>query len=245
MPAKGRNKAGLSTTRASKPKRKTVAATKTKTGTARRKASKSARSVSRPAAKRSSAKSAGSSRNADAIALLTQDHQEVKELFKRYKSLGDRAHTSKGRLVGKMIRELSIHAALEEQLLYPVVRTSLPDGDSLVEEALREHREAKETLAELDKIDPEDHGFDVRVKTLIEEVDHHVREEEQEMFPKFRKSIERGTLVEIGDRMRMLKKIAPTRPHPHAPQTPPTNVVTGLIASVVDRVRDVRDRMPV
>jgi hemerythrin-like domain-containing protein len=177
-------------------------------------------------------------RKQDAIALLKEDHREVKQMFKRFKALGDTALKSKKTLVSKMVRELSIHASIEEQALYPVVRAALPDGEKLVKEALKEHQEAKATLAELDKMAPDDEGYDDEVLTLIEEVDHHVKEEEQEMFPKFRKAIAREDLIKMGDQMRKLKKVVPTRPHPKAPNKPPGNVIAGIISGMTDRARD-------
>ncbi|HEX2032097.1 MAG TPA: hemerythrin domain-containing protein [Actinomycetota bacterium] len=170
----------------------------------------------------------------NAIDLIVQDHREVEELFAELEE-GDGDRTA---LVQDVIRELSIHAAIEEQFLYPAMRRSLPDGDQLVEEALDEHQEAKEVLAELDGMEEEDPDFDARVRTLIQDVRHHVEEEEGELLPKIRTALSDSELEEMGERMERAKAVAPTRPHPRAPSTPPGVMVAGAVAGVVDRARD-------
>jgi hemerythrin superfamily protein len=173
----------------------------------------------------------------DAINLTLQDHRHVESLFARYEALtgdGDR----KRDIVHEIIRELSIHAAIEEQFLYPVMRSNLPDGKSLVEEAIQEHQEAKELLDELDGMTPDDGGYDERVRSLIRDVRHHVQEEEDELLPKLRSAVSQERLEQVGEAMEAGKRLAPTRPHPHAPSTPPGNIAVGPAAAVVDRVRD-------
>lgn len=174
----------------------------------------------------------------DAITLLKEDHRTVESLFRRYESLQEPSTEERERLVHDIIRELSVHAAIEEQVLYPEARRALPEGESLAEEALDEHAEAEEVLAELDDMEPSDAGFDLRVRGLIADVRHHVAEEENEMFPKLRASLSTDELEDMGRKLERAKSMAPTRPHPHAPSTPPGNLVAGPMAAVVDRVRD-------
>ena len=175
----------------------------------------------------------------DAVKLLTQDHRTVDRLFERYESLDQGAEKERKRVVEEIVRELSIHAAIEEQVLYPGIRDVLPDGDQLADEALDEHQEVKETLAELEKMGPSEAGFDLRVRRLIQDVRHHASEEEAEMFPKLSSAVPKARLNEMGTRMEKAKSIAPTRPHPRAPNTPPGNLVAGPMAAVIDRARDV------
>lgn len=173
----------------------------------------------------------------DAISLVLQDHREVDSMFSRYESLtGD--GEQKRDIVREIVRELSIHAAIEEQFLYPTVRNNLPDGPRLVEEALQEHREAKEALSALDGMSPEEGGYDERVRSLIRDVRHHVQEEEGELLPKLRDAVSQERLDQVGEAMEAGKTLAPTRPHPRAPATPPANIVAGPAAAIVDRVRD-------
>ena len=182
----------------------------------------------------------------DAIALLTRDHQEVDRLFKQFEKLTDRAQKSKQKLVMKMTRELAIHAAIEEMLFYPAVRTaalkaSTRAGEKAADdvlEALEEHHIVKWTLSELEKMKPEDERYQAKVTVLIESVRHHVEEEQQELFPKARKLLGAEMLEELGQRMEKAKKIAPTHPHPRAPDSPPGNIAAGAMAAVMDRGKD-------
>ena len=111
----------------------------------------------------------------DAITLLKDDHRTVEGLFQRYENGLD--GEEKQQVVHEIIRELAVHAAIEEQVLYPAVRQAFPRGEDLAEEGIDEHQEVKETLAELDGMDPSDPGFDQRVLSLIRDVRHHVEEE--------------------------------------------------------------------
>ena len=105
-------------------------------------------------------------------------------------------------------------------------------------EALEEHHIVKWTLSELEKMAPEDERYDAKVTVLIESVRHHVEEEQEELFPKARKLLGAELLEELGTRMEKAKKIAPTRPHPRAPDSPPGNLVAGTMAAVMDRGKD-------
>jgi hemerythrin superfamily protein len=174
----------------------------------------------------------------DAITLLKDDHKTVEGLFKRYERAGDRAYATKRKLADSIIRELSVHAAIEEQLFYPAVRARVEAEKDDVLEALEEHHLVKLTLAELEDLDPKDERFDAKVTVLMESVRHHVKEEEQEMFPKVRKSVSRADLQELGELMAQAKRGVPTRPHPGAPDEPPGNAVAGLGAVVYDLARD-------
>ena len=173
----------------------------------------------------------------DAISLTMQDHREVDTLFSRYESLTGNGDQKRD-IVHQIIRELSIHAAVEEQFLYPTMRSHLPDGEELVREAIQEHQEVKENLNTLDKMTPEESGYEGRVRSLIQDVRHHVQEEEGELLPKLRSAVSQERLDRLGEAMESGKRMAPTRPHPRAPSTPPGNIVAGPAAAVLDRVRD-------
>jgi hemerythrin superfamily protein len=186
----------------------------------------------------------------DAIALLQHDHEEVEQLFRQFEKLTERAHKSKQKIVMKVIRELAIHSAIEEMLFYPAVRTAamkatvrtLKEAEDTVLESLEEHHVVKWTLTELEKMKPEDERYDAKFKVLMESVRHHVEEEEDELFPKARRLLGAEMMAELGERMERAKKLAPTRPHPRAPDEPPGNLVAGTMAAVMDRAKDmVRD----
>src|SRR3954454_6960376 len=112
----------------------------------------------------------------DAITLLKDDHKTVEQLFKRFEKAGDRATTEKRRVVDRIIEELSMHAAIEEQVFYPVVRATVDKTEDEVLESLEEHHIVKWVLSELERMDPADERFDAKVTVLMENVRHHVRE---------------------------------------------------------------------
>lgn len=174
----------------------------------------------------------------DAITLLKADHKTVEALFKRFEKAGDRAYAEKRAVVDRIIEELSVHAAVEEQLFYPVTRATVPETEDIALESLEEHHIVKWVLAELEKMSPEDERFDAKVTVLMENVRHHVREEEDEYFPMVRDELGRNALNDLGDAMESAKRIAPTHPHPRSPDTPPGNLVVGTAAGAVDRVGD-------
>jgi hemerythrin superfamily protein len=174
----------------------------------------------------------------DAITILRDDHRAVDDLFKKFEALGERAKKSKRAIVDKIVRELSIHAAIEEQLLYPVVRERLPDKDEMALEALEEHLLVKIELSALQRMSPDHERYDAKVTVLAEVVRHHVKEEEKEMFPALRQVLSRTELRDLGEALQVAKKSAPTRPHPLSPDEPPGNVVVGAAAALVDRALD-------
>ena len=149
----------------------------------------------------------------------------VEKLFKRFEDAGDRAFVEKRKVVDRIIEELSVHAAIEEQLFYPVTRATVPAVEDVALESLEEHHIVKWVLSELEGMDPEDERFDAKVTVLIENVRHHVEEEESEYFPEVRDELGRKALGELGDAMAAAKETAPTRPHPRSPDTPPGNIV--------------------
>jgi hemerythrin superfamily protein len=171
----------------------------------------------------------------DAITLLKNDHKTVEALFKKFEKAGPNADKTKAELVEKIIEELSVHAAIEEQVFYPEIRKLVEETEDSVLESLEEHHVVKWTLSELAGMTPDEERFDAKTTVLIESVRHHVKEEEGEMFPKVREALGRKVLGEIGDKMEKAKATAPRRPHPRTPDTPPGNLVTGAAAGVVDR----------
>lgn len=175
----------------------------------------------------------------DAIAVLKHDHRELEDLFKRFERAGDGAFKQKRKLVDEMIVELSRHASIEEQILYPWAREYIDQSDDEVLEALEEHHVVKWLLWELEDLDPGDERFDAKVTVMMGNVRHHVKEEESELFSDLRDVGTRAELLDLGDALRAAKKHAPTRPHPRGADTPPINVMTAPIASALDHARDV------
>jgi hemerythrin superfamily protein len=172
----------------------------------------------------------------DALTLLKNDHRSVERLFKEFEKLGDRAYKGKRDVVDKIVTELSVHAAVEEQVFYPAVRKADPDIERQVLEALEEHHVVKWTLSELDGMDPQDERFDPKVTVLIESVRHHVKEEEGDLFLEVRKIMKPKERQELGEALEVAKRMAPEKPHPRLPDTPPGNLLAGPPAAAVDKV---------
>jgi hemerythrin superfamily protein len=170
----------------------------------------------------------------NALTFLKQEHQNVEALFKRFEDAGSNATKTKGQIAQKIIEHLSIHAAIEEQVFYPAVQ-SLPGMEDMVLEALEEHHGAKMFLMELEKLPPTFERYDAKMKVLMEQVRHHVQEEEEELFPQVREAMSVQQLEELGERLQKARETAPTRPHPFQPDRPPLNLVLGAPVAVWDR----------
>ena len=171
----------------------------------------------------------------NAITLLKQDHQNVEALFERFERAGERQWAEKRRIVDTVTEHLSKHAAIEEQVFYPAIRRELPDATPSVLEALEEHHLVKLTLAEIEKLPPQAERFTAKMTVLMENVRHHVKEEEEDLFPKVREAFSVQELEELGEAMEKAKQTAPTRGHPFQPDTPPLNLVIGLPMALLDR----------
>lgn len=151
----------------------------------------------------------------DAIELLTQDHKTVKELFEKYENLSDRSTASKKKLATQICLELTKHAVAEEEIFYPAVREANGDTEDLVDEATVEHASAKDLIAQILEMEPGDDLYDAKVKVLSEQIEHHVEEEEKEMFPKARKAkLDMAALGEaIAARKEEIELPVPSLPH--------------------------------
>lgn len=121
----------------------------------------------------------------EATALLRADHKAVDELFKEYEST--RSAAKKKQLVGKICTELTVHAQIEEEIFYPAVKPVLKEKD-LVPEATVEHATLKDLIAQVEGVEPDGEMFDAKIKVLSEYVKHHVKEEQNEIFPQAKAS---------------------------------------------------------
>lgn len=139
----------------------------------------------KPASKTARKTERAASKPVDAIKLLKDDHKEVKTFFKQYEDLDDEAE--KQALADKICLALTVHAQIEEEIYYPATRAAI-DDDDLLDEAEVEHASAKQLIAEIQAMKAGDRLFDAKVTVLGEYIDHHVGEEENEMFPESRDS---------------------------------------------------------
>lgn len=175
----------------------------------------------------------------DAVELLTADHRVVEQLFGHLEqAAGTSAVENQRDLSQRIVRELSVHAAAEEQVLYPTVRAMLSEGEARADDALQEHGAVKHLLAELDGMDPTDERFLAGFLRLMAVVRTHVDEEEGALFPELRQAVGQERLTEMGTLLERARATAPTRPHPHVPDRPPANIVAGAVTAVADRARD-------
>jgi hemerythrin-like domain-containing protein len=176
----------------------------------------------------------------DVIEVLEHDHREVEQMFAELESLRgastDEQKTRRKDLADQVTIELVRHSVAEEVLVYPQVEEKVSAEEA--EHAREEHAEAEETLARLEKLDADDPGFDDELATLMEEIRHHIRDEEGQMFAHMRQVIDAEELRKLGSRVEAFKKVAPTRPHPHVPNEPLPRLAAGPAASLFDRMRD-------
>lgn len=189
-----------------------------KATTPAKKAAKPAKTVAKTAAKPAPKTSQGKKSmpaaavGQDAIALLKDDHKVVEKLFKEFEKAGDAAYARKRKIVDQVISELTAHAYIEETLFYPTARKAAPETGEHVLESVEEHHVVAWMLSELAEVDPHDERFDAKMTVLMENVRHHVKEEEQEWFPEVRKAMSRGDLKELGARMEAARSKAPSDP---------------------------------
>ncbi len=148
----------------------------------------------------------------DAIVLLKNDHKEIRKAFNDFKKAGEKAYKTKGKLVDKIIELLTVHTYIENEVMYPRVRELLPEVEDDVLESYEEHHVADLLVVELASMEPEDERFTAKTTVLIENVEHHIEEEEQEWFPQVREGLGRKVLQELGAEMIEAKKKAPRRP---------------------------------
>jgi len=148
----------------------------------------------------------------DAIVLLRDDHKEIRAAFRRFNDAGENATVEKGKAVAKIIELLTVHTYIENEVMYPQVRRLLPALEDDVLESYEEHHVADVLCAELAVLAPDAERFDAKVTVLIENVSHHMDEEEQDWFPKVREGLGRKQLAELGATMIEMKKTAPRSP---------------------------------
>lgn len=143
----------------------------------------------------------------NAIELLKKDHQKVAGLFKRYEAAEDDAAAEKEELFRMIKRELDVHARIEEEIFYPAAKQApSEEAKELVAEAGEEHKQIKTLLAELDGMDADDEQFGAKMTVLKEDVEHHVEEEQDELFPKVRKALGNDRLEELGRQLEARKQ---------------------------------------
>jgi len=169
------------------------------------------------------------------LAVLTTDHRNVDALFTEFQQTDADDVENLARLRDHILKQLAIHAEIEEQTLYPALRGEA--GDDVLE-ALEEHHAVKATLAELERMSPTAERFRAKMTVVIESVRHHVEEEEEDggLFDLARRTLKPVQMEEMAERAEELRRTGPSRPHPLSPDQPPLNVLLGVPVAVLDRV---------
>jgi hypothetical protein len=172
----------------------------------------------------------------DVVSALTTDHREALDLLDRIARSTD--PRQKRDLADTVIAEVVRHAVAEEMYVYPAVREHVPDGDEEVEHDIEEHEELEETMKQLEAVEASEPRFDELVRTMTEQLRHHAHDEESDQFPKLRAHVSHGELVRLREKVETAKQVAPTRPHPSAPNTELFHKLAGPGVGLVDRLRD-------
>ncbi|MFF4902904.1 hemerythrin domain-containing protein [Streptomyces sp. NPDC001068] len=173
----------------------------------------------------------------DALAELMTDHREVEEMFARIQGMPGGGQDLRD-AVDEVTIELVRHSVAEEEYLYPAVREHIEGGDRIADKEIADHGRVEKLLKELEKTDTEDARMSPLLQQLMDEVSAHVQDEEDNLFPMLRQACSQEALNDLGDKIRRAKSLAPTRPHPAAPNTPPANKLLAPGAGLVDRARD-------
>jgi hemerythrin superfamily protein len=141
------------------------------------------------------------------LKLLKKDHSSVKSLFNKFSRTGRSSHDKRTELFEQIRRELQIHSRAEEEIFYPALKAvNGPESRKLVSEALKEHKQVDELLTQISRLKPADKNFDEKIETLFESVDHHIEEEEGEIFQFTAEKFSEEQLEDIGKQIEERKR---------------------------------------
>lgn len=168
---------------------------------------------------------------------LSADHNDIRDLLERLQAATAAAHV-RDSLLEQVTKEIVGHSSVEEQYLYPTVREYVPEGATLADKGLADHARIETLLRRMDGASTRNGEFDELLERLVVEVNAHLADEEQRMFPALGESCAPDALDELGRTVRTARVSAPTRPHPAAPHTPPGNILLDPALGLIDRARD-------
>lgn len=170
----------------------------------------------------------------DAVEFLEHQHEEIRALFKDLRNAGK---AEKAEVFQCLVRLLAVHETAEEMVIHPHARAA-ETGDAIVKIRLGEESEAKQMLADLEKMGVDDPKFDAQLKAFERAVLDHAEHEEDEEFPLLYEVHDETVVRRMTAQLKLAQGMAPTHPHPHGPDTAIGNLLVGPFVSVVDRVRD-------
>lgn len=187
---------------------------------------------------------AGTDIATDLVSVVTADHRAVEKVFAELEN-GRQSPDRRRELADHVTAELVRHAVAEEQYLYPTARKALKDGDELVDRDIAEHERAERTMKDLERLPPENPRFEELLRDLISTMRHHFQDEESTLLPRLNAACTPDELRELGEKVLHAKKMAPTHPHPAAPDRPPANRLLTPGVAFIDKIRDaLTDRSP-
>ncbi|MFP5376464.1 MAG: hemerythrin domain-containing protein [Acidimicrobiia bacterium] len=170
----------------------------------------------------------------DVVDLLVAQHREARRLFSEVEAGGAGAIES----FECLVRLLAVHETAEEEVVYPALRSVGAEGERVAEARTAEEDEAKKALSGLEGLGVDGEGFAARFQAFRADVVAHAEAEEREVFPLLRRSLDGDKLDRMRRALEAAEKMAPTHPHPHAPESALGNLVVGPFVAIADRVRD-------
>jgi hemerythrin superfamily protein len=171
----------------------------------------------------------------DVVTFLKSQHEQIKALFGQViASTG----SAREEAFNHLRRLLAVHETAEEQIVHPRAKRELPDGEAIVGDRLQEEHEAKEALAEIEKLDVDSTEFETKIRKLQADVIAHAEAEEHKVFDKLAAVLDDETLERMRKAVEVAEKMAPTHPHPAAGESAVANTLAGPFASMVDRAKD-------
>lgn len=176
----------------------------------------------------------------DLIGQLLEDHKQIEDALSGFDDDGD--HSKWSQQFSALTNLLVRHEVAEEEILYPEVRRALPDGNRLAEDRIHEQSEAEELLSEMERAGAHNERFSGMLAKLRTAVQEHAQKEESTVFAALGSALDQEHLNRLGGQYNKAKALAPTHPHPGAPDSPPGNIAADPVATVVDRVRDAVNR---
>jgi len=171
----------------------------------------------------------------DVIELLLADHEEAKSLLGRFDHT---ERTERAAYFYEVVTALVRHEVAEERVVYPIIRHAPSGGEQEAKARIAEQSEVEKLLVALEKLDASSEEFAIEFATLQRAVLTHASAEEATTFPVLKEMEDAESRLALGGLYELAKAKAPSHPHPHAPQTPPGDVIFGVVASLFDRARD-------
>lgn len=174
----------------------------------------------------------------DIVTYLTEQHREVEQMFGQLESMSGSTDDEARRIAEQVVTTLVQHSVAEEIHLYPATRDHVPGGNDIADHEVEEHQGAEQKMKKLESLSPEDGEFWPTLRELMDEIRHHVSEEENDLFPKLRQACTEERLQELAVKAQEAEAKAPTRPHPSSPSEGGALAAVAPGAGMVDRLRD-------